>query len=76
MYHKNDLLYDNWIVTNDQYCSSQLEVSISAKNLLNRDLVSKSDPQCVVYQFDGSQYHEICRTEVIEGMSDFSLQTT
>jgi hypothetical protein len=75
MYHKNDLLYDNSNPTNGQYCSSQLEISISARNLLNRDLVSKSDPQCIVYQFDGSQYHQICTTEVIKGMSQEKQST-
>jgi hypothetical protein len=69
MYDKNHLLNDNSTPINSQYCSSQLEISISARNLLNRDLISKSDPQCVVYQFDGSQYHQICKTEVIHGMT-------
>jgi len=70
MYHTNDLLYDQNISSIDsrgqQFCNSELEISISARNLLNRDIVSKSDPQCIVYQFNGSQYQEICRTEVIK----------
>jgi Ca2+-dependent lipid-binding protein len=47
--------------------SSKLELSLSARNLVNRDIGSKSDPQCFVYMRQGftDRYIEIGRTEVI-----------
>lgn len=46
--------------------SSQLELSLSASNLRDRDILSKSDPMAVVYtkKQDGS-FEELGRTEVI-----------
>ena len=42
-------------------------MQFSARNLLNMDLLSKSDPQCIVYMKEslGQHFHEIGRTEVI-----------
>ncbi|XP_031628977.1 copine-8-like [Contarinia nasturtii] len=48
--------------------TSQVELSISGRNLLNRDYLSKSDPYCVVSlkaQYE-DEYHEIERTEMIK----------
>jgi len=49
-------------------CNSQLELSISARQLINRDTLSKSDPRCVVLSYDSmtGKYAEIDRTEVIK----------
>lgn len=49
--------------------TSLVEISISARNLFNADIISKSDPFCIVWmQEPRSQdsYQEIARTEVIE----------
>ncbi|RWS11942.1 copine-8-like isoform X1 [Dinothrombium tinctorium] len=48
--------------------TSKLELSISCRNLINADLISKSDPQVVVYMKDSfrGDYFEIGRTEVID----------
>uniref|UniRef100_A0AC34F842 C2 domain-containing protein n=1 Tax=Panagrolaimus sp. ES5 TaxID=591445 RepID=A0AC34F842_9BILA len=51
---------------------TKLELSISAKNLKDRDVFSKSDPICVVFEAvhspnqDGLKYQEIGRTEQIQ----------
>ena len=48
----------------------EVELSISARNLLDLDIFSKSDPMCVVYTRDGSRagqnWNEIGRTECID----------
>jgi len=46
---------------------TKLELSISARNLLNMDLLSKSDPQCFVYMRESSaeNWREIGRTESV-----------
>lgn len=46
---------------------SHLELSISAKNLVDKDFITVSDPLCVVYSKSAvsSRYHEIGRTEII-----------
>lgn len=45
-----------------------VELSIACRNLLDRDLLSKSDPLCVVLlkDFGSSQFKEVGRTEVIK----------
>ena len=48
----------------------EVELSISARNLLDLDIFSKSDPMCVVYTRDdsraGQNWNEIGRTECID----------
>lgn len=48
--------------------TSQVELSLSCRNLINTDILSKSDPYCVVYMRESwqEQYYEITRTEVIK----------
>lgn len=48
--------------------TSQVELTISCKNLINADIISKSDPYCSVSTKETwqDQYYEIARTEVIQ----------
>ncbi|RWS24915.1 copine-8-like isoform X1 [Leptotrombidium deliense] len=48
--------------------TSKVELSISCRNLRDTDILSKSDPQCIVYLKDHYQgnYIEIASTEVIK----------
>ncbi|VDN54180.1 unnamed protein product, partial [Dracunculus medinensis] len=53
----------------DDIPCSKIRLNLSAKNLYDSDVFSKSDPMCVVYlardaKCDGN-YHEIARTETI-----------
>ena len=47
--------------------TSKVELSISCRNLVDLDILSKSDPQCFVYQKDlyHDRFYEIGRTEEI-----------
>ncbi|XP_031628477.1 copine-9-like [Contarinia nasturtii] len=48
--------------------TSQLELTISARNLLNTDILSKSDPFCIISMREEpwqDQYYEIAKTEMI-----------
>ncbi|XP_023339050.1 copine-3 [Eurytemora carolleeae] len=46
--------------------STRVEISVSAKQLLNKDLVSRSDPMCVLFRgLDGNRWVEEGRTEQI-----------
>ena len=52
--------------------TSMVELSISARNLLDLDLTSKSDPMCVVFSkpfgapANSNQWQELMRTESIQ----------
>lgn len=49
--------------------TSQLEISISCRNLCNTDIISKSDPYCTVWMQEPrwqDVYQEVARTEVIK----------
>ncbi|XP_065221686.1 copine-8-like [Planococcus citri] len=48
--------------------TSEVELSISCRNLLDCDVFSKSDPMCVVFYKSPEvpDWREICRTEVID----------
>ncbi|CAJ0587747.1 unnamed protein product, partial [Mesorhabditis spiculigera] len=51
--------------------STSLQLTVSAKNLKNRDLLSKSDPQCIFFQQEGRlsgrpEWKEKGRTEKID----------
>lgn len=47
-------------------CVTQVEIFCSCRNLLDTDLLSKSDPLVVVYLYQGGGYIERGRTEVIK----------
>ncbi|XP_060559061.1 copine-8-like isoform X2 [Ruditapes philippinarum] len=48
--------------------SSQVEISVSCRNLRDKDAFSKSDPMCVLYCWDikANSFHEFGRTEMIK----------
>lgn len=48
--------------------TSQVELTISCRNLINTDVLSKSDPYCVVSMREPwqEQYFDIARTEVVK----------
>lgn len=48
--------------------TSQVEMTLSCRDLINTDYLSKSDPYCIVYMKESWQdkYFEIGRTEVID----------
>lgn len=52
--------------------TSQVELTVSCRNLINTDLLSKSDPYCVVSMKEPwqDQYYEIGRTEIINDTLD------
>ncbi|XP_069980599.1 copine-8 isoform X2 [Penaeus vannamei] len=47
---------------------SKVELSVSAKDLKNKDVMSKSDPVCVIYMKETGQdrFYEIGRTEMVK----------
>ncbi|KAK7102331.1 copine-8-like [Littorina saxatilis] len=48
--------------------SSQVEISVSCRNLRDCDVMSKSDPMCVLFQKDArsEKYFEVGRSEIIQ----------
>lgn len=49
--------------------TSQVELTISCRNLINADVLSKSDPYCIVWMQEPrwqDKYYEITRTETID----------
>ena len=44
---------------------SKVEVHISCKDLLNKDLTSKSDPMCVMYLQDNKKWYEVSPLPVL-----------
>ena len=46
--------------------TSTVELSVKCTDLANKDLLSKSDPLCVMYMQRNGQWFEIGRTEVIK----------
>lgn len=48
--------------------TSQVELTLSCRNLINADIITKSDPYCSVSMREPwqDQYHEIARTEIIK----------
>lgn len=48
--------------------STQVEISVSCRNLQDKDTFSKSDPMCVLFTKDvrSGSYHEFGRTEMIK----------
>lgn len=48
--------------------TSQIEITLSCRNLINADVISKSDPYCVISLQEPCQkgYFEIARTETID----------
>ena len=47
--------------------TSTVELSVQCKKLSDRDLMSKSDPMCVLFAFDErGQWVEVDRTETVK----------
>ncbi|XP_031628973.1 copine-9-like [Contarinia nasturtii] len=48
--------------------TSQVELTLSCRNLINADIISKSDPYCIIHCKEPwqDQYYEIARTETID----------
>lgn len=49
--------------------TSQVELTLSCRNLINADIITKSDPYCVVWMQEPrwqDKYYEIGRTETID----------
>ena len=57
-------------------CTSLVEISISCKALIRKDLLSKSDPFCILYLQEGRSYREIGRTETIKDDQNPVFQKT
>lgn len=53
---------------NTQLPTTQVEMTLSCRNLINADIISKSDPFCVISMRESWQntYFEIARTETID----------
>lgn len=53
-------------------CTTEVELSISCRNLVGKDILSKSDPMCVTYMkpFGESRWVEYHRTEYINNTHD------
>ncbi len=70
MYSNSTVRFDTISGHNQKLMSSsQIELSLSARKLVNRDITSKSDPQCFAYIKQGfnDKFVEIGRTEMIKG---------
>ncbi|KAK3103604.1 hypothetical protein FSP39_020468 [Pinctada imbricata] len=48
--------------------ATQVEISVSCRKLRDMDILSKSDPMCVLFTYDlrANTYYEFARTEVIQ----------
>ena len=46
--------------TNPTNLVTKVQLSMSCKGLVDKDLLSKSDPLVVVYIFSGNQWVEVC----------------
>ncbi|XP_054164374.1 copine-9-like [Oppia nitens] len=69
MYTTSSVRFDTMSGHNQKLSTySQIELSVSARKLINRDITSKSDPQCILYIRHGlsDKFIEIGRTEVIK----------
>ena len=68
-------MMESFISKNTEYAggtvvmpTSLIEMALSAKNLLNKDILSKSDSFCVVSMKDSWQdkFYQIGKTEIIQ----------
>ena len=57
-------------------CTSLVEISISCKGLTKKDVLSKSDPFCILYLQEGHSYRELGRTEMIKDNQNPVFQKT
>lgn len=57
-----------FVGNNTRMPTSQIEMTISCRNLINTDVLSKSDPFCIISMRESWQnkYFEIARTETID----------
>lgn len=48
--------------------TTQVELTLSCRNLLNADIITKSDPYCIIWMKETwqHQYYELSRTETID----------
>ena len=44
----------------------RINLYISCRSLKNKDLMSKSDPQCRLFEKQGDQWKKVAETEVIQ----------
>ncbi|KAK7881095.1 hypothetical protein WMY93_032305 [Mugilogobius chulae] len=56
-------------------CVSQVELSVSCSNLLDKDVGSKSDPLCVLLQKNQDTWTEVGRTEQVQNCSSPSFSS-
>ena len=40
-------------------CQSKVELRVSCTNLLDKDVMSKSDPMCVLFHYDNGRWIEV-----------------
>ena len=52
-------------ITGHSDVTTRVELSISCRNLINKDILSLSDPFCVVYRADDGRFTEVLRTEIV-----------
>ena len=57
-------------------CTSLVEISISCKGLTKKDLLSKSDPFCILSLQEGRSYRELGRTEIVKDNQNPVFQRT
>uniref|UniRef100_A0AAY5EB61 Copine-2 n=1 Tax=Electrophorus electricus TaxID=8005 RepID=A0AAY5EB61_ELEEL len=50
-------------MTQFDHCVTKVELSVCCASLLDRDVASKSDPFCVLFQEVDGSWAEVCRTE-------------
>uniref|UniRef100_A0AAY5EBG4 Copine-2 n=1 Tax=Electrophorus electricus TaxID=8005 RepID=A0AAY5EBG4_ELEEL len=50
-------------MSTERHCVTKVELSVCCASLLDRDVASKSDPFCVLFQEVDGSWAEVCRTE-------------
>ncbi|KAF6029547.1 hypothetical protein EB796_012116 [Bugula neritina] len=58
----------NFPLTQNAVPSTKVEISVSCRKLLDKDITSKSDPICILYicEFGSTKFLEFGRTEEIK----------
>ena len=46
-------------------CHSKVELRVSCNNLLDKDIMSKSDPLCALYILHGGKWYEVCDVDIL-----------
>ena len=62
----------------ESHLSTKVELFLCARNLINKDTFSKSDPFCIVMSSANTShgYHEVGRTEIIRDNLNPNWKTT